>query len=200
MTTLQAPATSASARRRHGTSDTGLRATLSLARRVHDPLFELMRVDVRGLGLGQNLTEVHQGLLRRHLDAAITACLARIGIDVNRADPALLAPSNAVFLRENLKLRLMNARLALLSRDGNTFREDMRISAEWMGRYFDLSNAGVEAAKADLVELQKTPVGVDLPNLQASLTALRGLQAVPDRRIEGAAPAAAKPAAPAKKN
>ncbi|MCC6783879.1 MAG: S1 RNA-binding domain-containing protein [Planctomycetes bacterium] len=84
-------ATSASARRRHGTSDTGLRATLSLARRVHDPLFELMRVDVRGLGLGQNLTEVHQGLLRRHLDAAITACLARIGIDVNRADPALLA-------------------------------------------------------------------------------------------------------------
>ncbi|MBI5849962.1 MAG: S1 RNA-binding domain-containing protein [Planctomycetes bacterium] len=84
-------ATSASARRRHGASDTGLRATLSLARRVHDPLFELMRVDVRGLGLGQNLTEVHQGLLRRHLDAAITSCLARIGIDVNRADPALLA-------------------------------------------------------------------------------------------------------------
>mgnify|MGYP000269976191 CR=1 FL=1 len=119
---------------------------------------------------------------------------------MDRPDPALLAPSNAVFLRENLKLRLMNARLALLSRDGNTFREDMRISAEWMGRYFDLSNAGVEAAKADLVELQKTPVGVDLPNLQASLTALRGLQAVPDRRIEGAAPAAAKPAAPAKKN
>lgn len=119
---------------------------------------------------------------------------------MDRPDPALLAPSNAVFLRENLKLRLMNARLALLSRDGNTFREDMRISAEWMGRYFDLTNAGVDAAKADLVELQKTPVGVDLPNLQASLTALRGLQAVPDRRIDGAAPAAAKPAAPAKKN
>ena len=84
-------ATSAQARRRHGSSDTGLRATISLARRVHDPLYELMRVDVRGLGLGQNLTEVHQGLLRRQLDAAITSCLARIGIDVNRADPALMA-------------------------------------------------------------------------------------------------------------
>jgi uncharacterized protein len=84
-------ATSAQARKRHGNSDTGLRATLSLARRVHDPLFELMRVDVRGLGFGENLTEVHQGLLKRQLDAAISSCLARIGVDVNRADQALLA-------------------------------------------------------------------------------------------------------------
>ena len=67
----------------------------------------------------------------------------------------------------------MNARLALLSRDGNTFREDMRICAEWMGRYFDLSNAAVEAAKAGSGRVAEDPVGVDLPNLQASLTALR---------------------------
>ena len=118
---------------------------------------------------------------------------------MDRPDPALLAPSNAVFLRENLKLRLMNARLALLSRDGNTFREDVRISADWLARYFDVKNAGVGAARDDLAELQKTPVGVDLPNLQASLTALHSLQSVPERRID--APAPAKPvAAPAKKN
>ncbi|MFO1051276.1 MAG: Tex-like N-terminal domain-containing protein [Planctomycetota bacterium] len=84
-------ATSAQARRRHGSSDAGLRTTLSLARRVHDPLYELMRVDIRGLGLGEKQAEVHQGLLRRQLDAAISSCLARIGVDVNRADPALLA-------------------------------------------------------------------------------------------------------------
>jgi uroporphyrin-3 C-methyltransferase len=104
-----------------------------------------------------------------------------------------------VFLRENLKLRLMNARLALLSRDGNTFREDMRIGAEWLGRYFDARNAGVESARTDLIELQKSPVGVDLPNLQASLNALRALQSVPERRVETASPAA-RPASPAKKN
>ena len=118
---------------------------------------------------------------------------------MDRPDPALLAPSNAVFLRENLKLRLMNARLALLARDGNTFREDMRIGAEWLGRYFDARNAGVESARTDLIELQKSPVGVDLPNLQASLNALRALQSVPERRVEAASPAA-RPASPAKKN
>lgn len=122
---------------------------------------------------------------------------------MDRPDPALLAPSNAVFLRENLKLRLMNARLALLSRDGNTFREDVRICADWLERYFDLKNAAVAAAKDDLAELQKTPVGVDLPSLQATQNALRSLQAVPERRADLAAPVprADKPAAaPAKKN
>jgi len=122
---------------------------------------------------------------------------------MDRPDPALLAPSNAVFLRENLKLRLMNARLALLSRDGNTFREDVRICADWLERYFDLKNAAVAAAKDDLVEIQKIPVGVDLPSLQATQNALRSLQAVPERRADLAAPVprADKPAAaPAKKN
>jgi len=117
---------------------------------------------------------------------------------MDRPDPALLAPSNAVFLRENLKLRIMNARLALLSRDGNTFREDVRICADWLERYFDVHNAAVAAALADLVEIQKTPVGVDLPNLQATQTALRSLQALPSRWADGAvAPASGAPTAPA---
>jgi uncharacterized protein len=89
-------ATSPQARRRHAQSDTGMRTTLSLARRLRDPLFELMRVEPRGLGLGQNLTEVHQGLLKRQLDATLTSCLARIGIDVNRADATLLARAPGV--------------------------------------------------------------------------------------------------------
>lgn len=121
---------------------------------------------------------------------------------MDRPDPALLAPSNAVFLRENLKLRLMNARLALLSRDGNTFREDVRISREWLERYFDLSNAAAAAAKADLAELQAVPVGVELPTLQSSQVALHALQAKPEQRadVAPAAPAPAANPAPAKKN
>ena len=122
---------------------------------------------------------------------------------MDRPDPALLAPSNAVFLRENLKLRLMNARLALLSRDGNTFREDVRISREWLERYFDLGNAAAAAAKADLAELQAVPVGVELPTLQSSQLALNALQAKPEQRADvppqAPAPAAHTPA-PAKKN
>lgn len=120
---------------------------------------------------------------------------------MDRPDPALLAPSNAVFLRENLKLRLMNARLALLTRDGNTFREDMRLSASWLERYFDLRNAAVATARDELLALQKSPVGVDLPPLLASQNALRGLQALSERRAEPApASPAAKVARPARKN
>jgi len=120
---------------------------------------------------------------------------------MDRPDPALLAPSNAVFLRENLKLRLMNARLALLTRDGNTFREDMRLSASWLERYFDLRNAAVATARDELLALQKSPVGVDLPPLLASQNALRGLQALSERRAEPVpASPAAKAARPARKN
>lgn len=89
-------ATSPQARRRHAHSDTGMRTTLSLARRLRDPLFELMRVEPRGLGLGQNLTEVHQGMLKRQLDATLSSCLAVIGIDVNRADATLLGRAPGV--------------------------------------------------------------------------------------------------------
>ncbi|MEO0480180.1 MAG: Tex-like N-terminal domain-containing protein [Planctomycetota bacterium] len=84
-------ATSANARRRHQNSDNGMRTTLSLARRLRDPLLELIRVEPRGLGLGQNLVDVHQGLLRRQLDQTASTCLARIGVDVNRSDQGLLA-------------------------------------------------------------------------------------------------------------
>lgn len=119
---------------------------------------------------------------------------------MDRPDPALLAPSNAVFLRENLKLRLLNARLALLSRDGNTFREDVRLAAQWLERYFDARNSAVQAAAQDLAELRKAPVGVDLPTLQASQAALRGLLAVPEKRAEAAQAAAAHSGKPAKKN
>ncbi|MGA0060837.1 MAG: helix-hairpin-helix domain-containing protein, partial [Planctomycetota bacterium] len=89
-------ATSPQARRRHAHSDTGMRTTLSLARRLRDPLFELMRVEPRGLGLGQNLTEAHQGMLKRQLDATLSSCLAVIGIDVNRADATLLGRAPGV--------------------------------------------------------------------------------------------------------
>mgnify|MGYP000045796878 FL=1 len=121
---------------------------------------------------------------------------------MDRPDPALMAPSNAVFLRENLKLRLMNARLALLTRDGNTFREDMRLSAGWLDRYFDVRNAAVAAARDELLALQKSPVGVDLPPLLASQNALRAVLARVERRVEvaPASPPAKAAARPARKN
>jgi len=56
---------------------------------------------------------------------------------IDRPDAALLAPENAFFLRENLKLRLLNARLALLSRQYDTAQSDLLGALNLLERYFD---------------------------------------------------------------
>jgi uncharacterized protein len=72
-------------------AEVGIRTAVSLGRRLQDPMLELLSMDLRSLGLGHSLAEVHQGLLQRQLDAAIASCLAHVGVDVNRAPAELLA-------------------------------------------------------------------------------------------------------------
>jgi uroporphyrin-3 C-methyltransferase len=100
---------------------------------------------------------------------------------VDHADPALLAPNQSYFLRENLKLRLLNARLALLQRDGRIFREEIRQSREQLDRYFDSRAKAVQAAQSTLSALATTDVGFDLPGLAETLTALRNLKFARER-------------------
>jgi uroporphyrin-III C-methyltransferase len=98
------------------------------------------------------------------------------------ADPALLSPSQSFFLRENLKLRLVNARLALLSRDARGFREDVRQSADWLERYFDASAKPVQTALATLKGLSAVDVGVETPGLNETLDALRNFKLVREKK------------------
>lgn len=95
---------------------------------------------------------------------------------LDRPDPALLAPEHAVFLRENLKLRLVNARLALLQRDTRSFREDVRQARQWIERYFDNEHRGVASALATLGQLADAELQLDVPTLEASRTALHTLK------------------------
>jgi uroporphyrin-III C-methyltransferase len=88
------------------------------------------------------------------------------------ADPALLSPSQSVFLRENLKLRLINARLALLSHDGRSYRDDVRQAADWLARYFDVHARPVQNSLETLKALAAVDVGVELPSLDETLVAL----------------------------
>lgn len=92
---------------------------------------------------------------------------------VDTAEAPLLAPTQAYFLRENLKLRLLGARLALLTRDQATFRSDLKAAQAWITRYFDASDKRVAVAQASLAALQKSDVTIELPDLSASLAALR---------------------------
>ena len=92
---------------------------------------------------------------------------------VDNADVPLLAPTQAFFLRENLKLRLLTARMALLTRDQATFRNDLKAAREWLTRYFDARDKTVAGAATALASLQAADVSIELPDLSATLGALR---------------------------
>lgn len=100
---------------------------------------------------------------------------------MDRPDPGLLAPSNVFFLRENLKLRLINARLALLQRDGRMFREDVKQARAWLERYFDPRAKAVQNAVITLDQLSGIHLALDLPSLEDSLTALRNYKLARDQ-------------------
>jgi len=95
-------------------------------------------------------------------------------IDAN--DPRLLAPEQAYFLRENLKLRLLHARVALLQRNEALFHSDMKQSLEWLDRYFDPRAGSVTAAAETLRKLDGAAVQVELPSLSDSLNMVRRLR------------------------
>lgn len=103
-------------------------------------------------------------------------------IDSAGADPALLSPGQSFFLRENLKLRLVNARLALLARDGRSFREDIRLATGWLERYFDASAKPVQASLATLKALSAIEVGTEAPGLNETLDAIRNVKLARERK------------------
>ncbi|HEU4622439.1 MAG TPA: uroporphyrinogen-III C-methyltransferase, partial [Burkholderiaceae bacterium] len=96
--------------------------------------------------------------------------------EVNNSEALLLAPSQAYFLRENLKLRLLNARLQLLSRNERGFRSDLTAASEWIERFFDTQARATEQFAQTLKSLQTATVSVELPNLSESLNAVRNFR------------------------
>lgn len=98
---------------------------------------------------------------------------------IDHRDPLLLSPTQSFFLRENLKLRLLNARLALLQRDGKTFRDEIRQSREQLERHFDTHAKPVEVAQATLKMLAATDVSFDVPGLAETLAVLRSIKFAP---------------------
>lgn len=99
-------------------------------------------------------------------------------------EAALLAPEQVFFLRENLKLRLLGARIALLSRDAKSYRVDLQAALTALERHFDARDSAVTTAIATLRKLQAAQVETDLPDLQETLEALRKLR---PPRAKGAA-------------
>ena len=71
--------------------DVSLRGAVSIARRLQDPLAELVKIDPKSIGVGQYQHDVNQSQLARALDAVVEDCVNAVGVDVNTASAALLA-------------------------------------------------------------------------------------------------------------
>jgi uroporphyrin-3 C-methyltransferase len=95
---------------------------------------------------------------------------------VGSSEPPLLPPPQAYFLRENLRLRLLNARLSLLSRDEAGYREDLRAAQAWIGRYFDVRSKPAADALAQLKQLSTSSISFEMPTISESLEAVRGFK------------------------
>ena len=98
---------------------------------------------------------------------------------VETPDALLLAPSQAYFARENLKLRLLNARLALLSRNEGVFRSDMIASQDAIAKYFDTRTKQAQTVQALLRQVQGSNLSIEMPTLADSLYAVRNYKVKP---------------------
>lgn len=97
----------------------------------------------------------------------------RTTTDVRRP---LLLPEHKYFLRENLRLMLYGAQVALLHGDIGTLELNARAAHKWLADYYDANNSAVRAANAELETILKSRPA-DLPDISASLTSLRELTA-----------------------
>nr|WP_255423022.1 uroporphyrinogen-III C-methyltransferase [Undibacterium sp. FT79W] len=98
---------------------------------------------------------------------------------VETPDALLLTPTQSYFARENLKLRLLNARLALLARNESVFRSDLVSAQDAISKYFDTRAKQTQNAQALLRQVQGSNLSIEMPNLSESLNAVRNYKVKP---------------------
>lgn len=99
--------------------DLTIRGAISIARRLQDPLAELVKVDPKSIGVGQYQHDVYQGLLSKRLDEVVESCVSSVGVELNTASAPLL--SRVAGIGPTLAKRIVdhrNAHGAFKSRKG----------------------------------------------------------------------------------
>lgn len=90
---------------------------------------------------------------------------------IDRPEPPLLTPEQSFFLRENLRLRLLTARIALLQRDESSYQADLRAAEDWLKRHFDTSDQHVQSTMASIHQLAGNAINLQLPDISETLNA-----------------------------
>lgn len=126
---------------------------------------------------------------------------------LNNGDAMLLAPEQAYFVRENLRLRLLDARIALMQHNGEVFLSDLNNAEATVKQYFDNQSPATQAWLKELAELKSLDMRtVSNESLKASLAAVRnyqdtvrGTQSIQLPDLKSVAPVEVPASAPAEK-
>ncbi|WP_421956122.1 uroporphyrinogen-III C-methyltransferase [Polaromonas sp.] len=117
--------------------------------------------------------QVLHAWLQRFLDSVREEARRLLRVSrIDQPEAALMAPEQAVFMRENLKLRLLNARLGLLSRQTETARSDLANASAWLGKYFDPASRKTQTAVQLLQQVQGQLKTSEMPRLDNTMAAL----------------------------
>jgi uroporphyrin-3 C-methyltransferase/uroporphyrinogen III methyltransferase/synthase len=128
------------------------------------------------LSVGQRLTQTWRNWSAEMWDDIRQLIRVR---SVDTPEALMLSPAESYFVRENLKLRLLNARLALLSRNQSTFNDDLNTAQETLLKYFDTHARTTQSAQAALRQVQANNLAIEMPDLADSLNAVRNYKAKP---------------------
>ncbi|NTV86517.1 MAG: hypothetical protein HGA21_07225, partial [Burkholderiaceae bacterium] len=91
---------------------------------------------------------------------------------IEQPEATLLSPEQSFFLRENLKLKLLNARLGLLARQLESARADLASASAALNKYFDPGSRKTQAASTLLQQVQGQMRATEIPRVDDSLAAL----------------------------
>lgn len=144
---------------------------------AEEPVALAPRTELVKLGFIDSTTGAVQDWLSRAWAQSVSAVqqearqLLRIS-RIDRPEAALLAPEQAFFLRENTKLKLLNVRMALLSRQTEVARADLQAVSQFLLRYFDRSARKSQVASELLQQVQTQLKATELPRLDQTLAAL----------------------------
>ena len=156
--------------------DLTVRGAISIARRLQDPLGELVKVDPKSIGVGQYQHDVNQAMLKKSLDAVVESCVNFVGVDLNTASWALLAYVSGVgpaLAKAITRYRDENgsflSRKALLKvpRFGAKAFEQAAGFLRIRGGKHPLDNSAVHPERYGLVEAMAADLGVSLGQLAA---------------------------------
>jgi uroporphyrin-III C-methyltransferase len=118
-----------------------------------------------------------RGAWARLVDELLRELRTLVRVQKVDADAALLSPTQAYFLRENLKLRLLNARISLMARDEAAYRSDVDAATAWVARYVDTRSGAGASMAADLKQMRAARSVPLFPTMDESLAAVRGYKA-----------------------